>query len=289
MRILSFLLALAFSAAAFAGDVEPANFHHVHLNVTNPAETIDFYTRNFSAISIKYANRVEALFTERSFILLNKVDSPPPSALESGIWHIGWGGKDVPNEAKWLKSQGVRVHTPIYKLGSGYVTYWFGPDEEVIEVNTMGHRRFGHVHLFAEDVNETTDWYAKHLGLTPRREHVPKPDLTEVRAWSNAFRCDNISFIVYGRPDYTPAPPWWRWEPLTEFKPTEGRAIDHIAFSYRDIEPVYARMKAAGAEIVEPIGHRPDYNHESFFVLAPDKVLVEIVKAKPIPEGIWDN
>ena len=109
-----------------------------------------------------------------------------------------------------------------------------------------------------------------------------------VRAWTNSFRCDNVNFVVYGLPNYTPRPPWWKEEPLTEFSPTKGRVIDHIAFSYRDIEPVFERMKSAGVEIVEPIVIREGYGLKSFFVLAPNKVLVEIVEAKPIPEGVWE-
>ena len=276
------------SIASYAEDAEPANFHHVHLNVTDPDRSIEFYTRIFGATKTKYAGITDALFTERSFILLNRVNGPPPSALTSGLWHIGWGGIDVPNEFEWFKSQGVSIHTPIYALGRGHVTYLEGPDKELIEVNTMGHHRFGHVHLFAEDVNATTLWYATHFGLNPRDDHVPKPDLTQVRAWSNAFTCDNVRIIVYGMPNYEPKPPWWPFEPLTAFEATRGRAIDHIAFSYREIKPVFKRMRRDGVTIVDPIAHREEYNHTSFFVEAPDKVLVEIVEAKPIPEGIWE-
>ena len=36
-----------------------------------------------------------------------------------------------------------------------------------------------------------------------------RADLTKVRAWSNAFTCDNVNFIAYNQPNYVPAPPWW--------------------------------------------------------------------------------
>ena len=291
MRPMFLLLCVLTCVAAVnvrAQEATPANFHHVHLNVTDPDRSIAFYTKIFGAIETHYANTARALFTERSFILLNEVELPPATELKSGLWHIGWGGVDVPNEYEWFKSQGVSIHTPLYALGRGHVIYLEGPDQELIEVNTTGHHRFGHVHLFAEDVNVTTNWYARHLGFTPREAHVPKPDLSKVRAWSNAFTSDNVRFIVYGQPNYEPRPPWWPFEPLTAFEPTQGRAIDHIAFSYRDIRPVYERMKRDGVTIVEPVADRPEYNHKSFFVLAPDKVLVEIVEAKPIPEGIWE-
>lgn len=272
-----------------AGDNnEPAHFHHVHLNVADPRKTRRFYEFMFGATPLRFRGVAEALYTERSFILMNHVATPAPSALESGIWHIGWGAVDVPNEFLWWKSKGMDVHTDIYPLGTGHVTYWNGPDKEVIELNTQGHHRFSHVHLFARDVNETVDWYTRHLGL-PGRRPAPKPkDLSKVRAWSSGFRCDNVSFGVYGQPDYTPSPPWWRWDPLAELKPQAGRAIDHIAFSYRELEPPFERMKRDGVEIVAPIKFDPRFKMKSFYVMAPNRVLVEIVEAKPIPEGVWD-
>ena len=268
---------------------ESAHFHHVHLNVTDPRETLRFYQFMFGAIQMRFRGAADALFTERSFILFNEVGEPPPSELASGIWHIGWGSVDVPNEYRWWKDQGMKVHTPIYPLGRGFVSYWNGPDHEVIELNTQGHHRFSHVHFMAADVNETARWYTENLGLRGRPP-VPRPaDMSKVRAWSTGFRCDNVSFIVYGQPNYEPRPPWWRWDPLTEFQPQQGRVIDHIAFSYRKIEPAFERMQQSGVEIVRPIERDERYNMRSFYVMAPDKVLIEIVEAKPIPEGVWDS
>ena len=47
-------------------------------------------------------------------------------------------------------------------------------------------------------------------------------------------------------------------------------------------------MKGAGVEIVEAIKHKDDLQGKSFFVLAPDGILVEIVEAKPIPDSAWE-
>jgi len=280
--------------AAARSQVEPAHFHHVRLNVTNVEESQRFYARVFGAVPIKFRGN-DALFTERSLILLNKVEQPPPFELQSGIWHIGWGGVDVKNEFEWWKARGVTIHTPLSPLpgADNFYFYISGPDKELIEINTMGHHRFAHVHLFATDVNETVSWYAKHLGLTPQRPlPVAKPtgDMSSLRTiWMNSFRCDNVTLIVFGKPDREEPPPWWRDPPLKEIKPTQGRAIDHLAFSYRDIEPVHRRMQAAGVKIVQPIAVQEALKLKSFFVLAPDNVLVEIVEAKPIPEGAWDE
>jgi hypothetical protein len=46
-------------------------------------------------------------------------------------------------------------------------------------------------------------------------------------------------------------------------------------------------LKKAGVQILEPIALRPDYGFKSFFVQGPDKVVIEIVEAKPIPDASW--
>jgi catechol 2,3-dioxygenase-like lactoylglutathione lyase family enzyme len=274
---------------------ERAHFHHVRLNVTDVPKSIQFYARVFGAVPVKFQGVADALFTERSFILFNKVRKPAPSELTSAIWHIGWGGVDVKSEYEWWKKRGVNIHTPLSPLPGpdNYYFYISGPDKELIEINTMGHHRFAHVHLFATDVNETTSWYAKHLGVEPRRKGpVPKPagDMSTLASiWINLFTCDNVNLIVFGKPDRDPPPPWWRDAPLRTFQPTQGRVIDHLAFSYRAIQPVYERMKQSGVKIVRPISLDEPLKLKSFFVLAPDDVLVEIVEAKPIPEGVWET
>jgi catechol 2,3-dioxygenase-like lactoylglutathione lyase family enzyme len=144
MKLKEWLLILA--ALVLAGRSSPqaederAHFHHVHLNVTNPEKSIQFYTSVFGATPTKFQGVSDALFTERSFILLNKVEVPPPSELRSGIWHIGWGGVDVANEYEWLKKKGVTFHTPLTPLRGpdNYYMYISGPDKELVEINTWG-------------------------------------------------------------------------------------------------------------------------------------------------------
>lgn len=291
-----FVASTLITSLAAAGDgatVEPARFHHVLLNVTNPASSIRFYRRVFGAVPVKFRDAGDALFTERSFILFNKVDSPPVATLDTGVWHIGWGGVDVKSEYEWWKSHGVDIHTLLSPLPGkdNYYMYISGPDKELIEINTMGHHRFAHVHFFADDVNASARWYAEHLGLKPRAENVPKPTgdpNTLAGIWMNVIQCDNVTMIFFGKPDREPKPVWWPDPPLKEIQSTKDRPIERIGFSYRHIEPVFARLQAAGVKIVEPIATRPDYQLKSFVVEGPDKVLVEIAEAKPIPEGIWD-
>lgn len=283
---------LATSWAAWGQEkAEAAHFHHVHLNVTDREASMEYYRKFFGALPIRYAGKTDALFTERSFLFFNEVDAKPPNHLATTIWHLGWGGVHGPTEYEWRKQEGARFHTEITALGSNHYMYLQGLDDEVVEVYT-GERnhRFNHVHLVVTDVNATTDWFARHLGLEPRRPSPVEPTLRRgALRWSNAIRVDNVSLIVYGLADPENPPAWWPPEArVGALAPTRGSAIDHLAFSYREIGPVFAAMKEAGVEMVEPMEWRDDLQSKSFFVLAPDRLLVEIVEARPIPDSAWE-
>jgi catechol 2,3-dioxygenase-like lactoylglutathione lyase family enzyme len=276
---------------AVAAD-EPAHFHHVRLNTPDVGASKSFYQKYYGAVPVKYRGNPDALFVERSFLLFNAVGAPADGKLDTGIWHIGWGGVDVPHEYEWLKKQGLEIATPLSPLGNNnYYFYARGPGRELIEINTMKHHRFGHVHFFCTDVNETCRWYAKHLGLKRLLPERPKPagDMSTIaKIWINVIDCDNVRMLFFGKPDVEPPPPWWPEPPLKTLQPTKGRPIDHIAFSYRQIEPVLAALQSSGVKIVEPIKEDPKYHFKSFFVEGPDHVLIEIVEEKPIPEGTWE-
>lgn len=289
--------ALVLPAGAFGQEAKPANFHHVHLNVTNPAKSAQFYTKLFGAVEVDYYGKDEpALFVERSFILLNKVDEAPPYLPHTAINHMGWATTDAEASYEWMKKNDVEFETHVASLGNNKGMYVYGPDKEMVELWTGSrNHRFEHIHLWATDVEKSAGWMRDHLGLQARI--MPQPtiqDRENIGAIRMAFlQCDNVNLVYFGRPDFDSR--WWPGGSYTkedapdgDFKPTKGHTIDHIAFSYRDIEPVFERMKAAGVEIVEPIARRDD-GHESFFVLAPDNLLVEIVRARPIPEASWEG
>ena len=283
---LSAVLAAVLMAAPAGAQTNDAHFHHIHFNVMDIGESIQFYQRYLGAVPIKYHKVSDAVFTERSFFLFNQVDSPPFSEPKTAIMHIGWGGVDGPNEYEWLKREGVEFQTAVTALGSNYYMYFYGKDRELLEIYTGAkNHRFNHIHLWAKDVNETTQWFIDNLGLTARSRTRPKPEDPNGR-WANSVRSDNVGIVIYGLPEKGASrrPK----EMGDEFVPTAGSAIDHIAYSYRNIEPVFDRMKKAGVEIVQPIQDSQYYEHKSFFVMAPGKILVEIVQEKPLPEGIWE-
>jgi len=288
LRIAIPALAIVLAVGSNVRAADPPNeahFHHVHLNVTDPEASISFYKKHLGAVEIQYRGKSDALFTERSYILLNEVNEPPRSGPTTALMHIGWAGVDGPNEYEWLKKEGLEFQTPATPLGSNFYMYFFGPDRELIEIYTGAkNHRFEHMHIWASDPNVTAEWFLNNIGVQGSTQHRPKPEDINGR-WARSCRIDNVNFIIYAIPDKGS-----RRRPATmpdELEPTKGHVIDHLAFSYRDIKPVYDRMKDAGVEIVESITRKED-GHDSFFVMAPDKLLIEIVEDKPVPEGSWE-
>lgn len=294
LTLLTALAAAASPTAHAASDAprEAAHFHHVHLNVTDATRTRDFYKKFFGATEVAYRGRSPALFSEKSFLLTNTVKAPPASNDGTSLWHIGWSGVDGASEYAWRVADGIHVHTPLttprlpgVDPRAAYM-YFRGPDGELVEVSTVNrNHRFEHVHLLASDIEATTDWFYQHLGLAASQ---PKA-IAFHGVLLNVVQADNVSLVVFARPrpdrdnPFAAAALW----PEAGFSPTDGRAVDHIAFSYRDITPVLQRMQAAGVAIVKDIAVDPRLGHKSFFVRGPDQLLVEIVEDRPIPEGVW--
>jgi catechol 2,3-dioxygenase-like lactoylglutathione lyase family enzyme len=107
----------------------------------------------------------------------------------------------------------------------------------------------------------------------------------------NTLHVDNVNIVVFARPipdvgNQFAAKELW---PAGGFRPTEDTAVDHIAFSYAALDPVFERIKTSGVEIVRGLAVDPDHGVRSFFVRGPDNVLIELVEERPIPEGIWSR
>jgi hypothetical protein len=119
----------------------------------------------------------------------------------------------------------------------------------------------------------------------PPAARQPRPADPAAR-WGSGARIDGVSVVLIYKDHYY-ADSERRLPAGRTFQPTRGTPVDHIAFSYENITPVFERMKAAGENIVEPITDRPEQGFKSFMVMGPDNVLMEIVEAQPIPDGLW--
>jgi catechol 2,3-dioxygenase-like lactoylglutathione lyase family enzyme len=297
MRLLSALVLLAAAAAANAQAPAPvAHFHHVHLNATDPAAAILFYTSKFKARKESFAGLGDAVWTGDSWLLFTKVAAPPPSELLSGIWHIGWGAEDMQSTYQQQLAKGTRFATPITDISDMvggnrqfFYAYVDGPDHVLIELNTAQHHNFGHVHMFSADPPAAGAWYAKQLGVRsfPRTE---KRVYRDVQIAPAAFvTADHVSMIIYPV-EYlqTAAPDVWKARGST-FVSTRGRVVDHLGFSVDDLDATLARMRNDGVKVTAEPRSLADGRIEFAFIEGPDQVAIELIQdATPRPPPVTD-
>lgn len=280
-----------------------ASFHHVRLNAKDPQASIAWYRKFFGAVPVRFRDVSDAVLTDRCYFLFNQVPQRAPDNSQTSLWHVGWGGVDGQAEFEWRTEQGIEWQTPITEVGTAngpfHFMYAHGPDREVVEVWTGArHHRYNHIHLLAEDVNATAAWYVTHLGAKPLLVDVPRPGpppanlkVDDPKAnlfpwvWMTMVQVDGVSINIFSRPDDDTF--WWTGEPIPKFEPTDGHVINHFAFSYPNIDPVYERMKSAGVKIVRDTAWNEQLRMKSFFIRAPDGVLLEIVEADPLPRASW--
>jgi predicted enzyme related to lactoylglutathione lyase len=266
--VIGFLAALA----AFAQDKPVAHFHHVHLNSTDPAAAIEFYSHHFDCEKSSYKGQA-AVWAQKSWLLFNKVSSPASFDVISAIWHIGWGAEDMPATYRKQLDMGTVFQTPITDI-SGlanspgfYYAYVDGPEHELIELNTSTHHHFGHLHLFSEDPIAAGEWYANNFGVALRGSRSREPRFYKgfQVAPATSFTMDNVNVIIFPMEHARQTFPEL-WKDRKTFESSKNRAIDHIAFSVDDLPAAKERLRKAGIEV-----------DSDGFLEGPDRIRIELV------------
>src|SRR5262249_47568329 len=93
-------------------------------------------------------------------------------------------------------------------------------------------------------------------------------------AWSsNTIIVDKVKLIFFGPPFMVPA----------KFAKTDDHPFGHVAFAFADLDAVLERAKSMDLEIVAEPKLDETYGFRSFFVRAPNQVLIELVEAAQVP------
>lgn len=281
-----FACALLGSNPAMAGEpaAPSAQFHHVHLNSTDPAAAVEFYTAKFKARKEKFADLGDAVWTGDSWLLFNKVTTPPPAELIAGIWHIGWGAEDMQTTYQKQVDSGTKFATPITDItamtgGSRpfYYAYVAGPDGALIELNTANHHNFGHVHLFSADPPAAGAWYAQNFGWRIFAQSQ-KREFRGVQIAPAAFvTAGHVSMIIYPI-EYVRAAAPDAWQGRSGFVTTRGRAVDHLGFSVPDLDVTLDRLRKNGVRITAEPASAADGQLRFAFVAGPDEVAIELIE-----------
>ena len=292
---LSITLVVAISVVAWAQDNPQlkAHFHHVHLNVSDPKAAADFYTSKFDCEKAAFADKSDAVWAQKSWLLFNKVKTQPKLDLTSAIWHIGWGAENMKETYAKQQTMGTKFFEPLSDISdiggnvgakdTFFYCYVQSPDNALIELNTARHHNFGHLHLFSADPVSTAEWWGKYFGvrLSPalKSPNARKPRIyREVQIGPSAsFNVDNVNVIIFPI-EYPKKAYANQWQGRTNFDTTKGKSIDHIALSVDNLAETLKQMKADGVKVVQEIKPIKGTKIKSAFIEGPDNILFELVE-----------
>lgn len=268
-----------------------AHFHHLHLNTLDPAAAIDFYTSKFDCEKARFAGLMDAVWAQKSWLLFTKVSKAPAWELTSAIWHFGWGAEDMKATYEKHVAAGTKFFTPltdISDIGGNagakdlfYYAYVESPDKALIELNTAGHHRFGHLHLFSADPVAAGEWYSKYFGAKRLGTRPPSREPRFYRGYqigpSVSLMMDNVNIIIfpaeYLKKDYPD-----RWKGKVELESTKGRVVDHVGFSVANLSEALEKMRKDGVKVTDEIRSVAGGKVKFAFIEGPDKIRIELVE-----------
>ena len=256
-----------------------AHFHHLHLNTLDPASAINFYTSKFDCEKASFLGLENGVWAQKSWLLFNKVMTPPPWEFTSAIWHFGWGAENMKAAYQKQLDMKTKFQTPITPLGPVfYYAYVDGPDHALIELNTANHHNFGHLHLVSADPIAAGEWYKRHFGATEQRRTTKPGFINGFQIAPNFFlMMDNVNIIIFPLEYYKKAYPE-QWKDRTEFSSTKGRVVDHVGFSVDNLESSLEALKKDGVKITSPVRSVAGGRVKFAFIEGPDKIRIEVIE-----------
>jgi catechol 2,3-dioxygenase-like lactoylglutathione lyase family enzyme len=272
-----------------AANKAAAHFHHLHLNATDPARAIDFFTSRFDCERARFGGKLEAVWAQKSWLLFDRAKSAPAWEPVSAIWHLGWGAENMRAEYERQIALGTRFFEPLTDISdlaglpNFFYAYVEGPDRALIELNTAPHHRFGHLHLFSADPVAAASWYVGHFGARPltNLQHASAREPRFYKGYqvgpSASLMMDNVNVIIF--PQQFAERFYARyWAGREGLAPTKGRTVDHVAFSVDDLNEALRRLEAAGVRVADAPRRIPGTRVKSAFIEGPDRVRVEVVE-----------
>jgi catechol 2,3-dioxygenase-like lactoylglutathione lyase family enzyme len=295
MKILLSIVLFAFAPLSLLAQDTPAegpkaHFHHLHLNVVDPVAAADFYISKFACEKAKFADKQEAIWAQKSWLLFNKVKTAPKLDLTSAVWHLGWGAENMKETYAKQQAMGTKFFEPLNDISDiggrvgakdlFYYAYVQSPDNALIELNTASHHNFGHLHLFSADPVSAAEWWGKHFGVR-LSSSLKNPNARQPRMYrdvqigpSASFMVDVIIFpIEYPKKAYAE-----QWKDRTTFASTKGKAIDHIALSVDNLAETLKQMRTNGVKVVQDIKPIKGTKIKSAFIEGHDNILFELVE-----------
>ena len=251
---------LAFFSVTFANVAHvavgaEAVYHHVHLAAPNPEAAAQWYIEHMGCEVMR--DRKDRCQFGTMYLAFRP--GPPKGGSDgSAINHIGFSFTDLAARMKEFEAAGVKIVTPIrdapglFKLA--FVEDPWGTRIEVVEdPDSLG---FHHIQLRSANPAAALKWYHTVLGGQPATLKGRLDGLLYGKAWLLATR-----------------------QTEGQVTPSEGRAIDHLAFAVPDLERAAAEIRAHGVQFSrEPWVLENGPFAKASTIMSPDGVRVEVVE-----------
>jgi catechol 2,3-dioxygenase-like lactoylglutathione lyase family enzyme len=235
---------------------ESAAYHHMHLMVPNAEEGAQWYIKNMDCEAVPNRNNAARCGTALFLFFVGKPSGPSEG---TGANHIGFSFANVDAKMKALEAAGVKITSPVrdvpnlFKLA--FIEDPWGTRIELVEhPEYLG---FHHVHLASADPAKTLAWYQNLFG----------GESTKLKG--------RLDAVLYGKV-------WLMAVPAKEtLAATQGRAIDHLGFSFPNLDAAAAEIKQKGVTFqTEPRALTPPSPSAAkvSFIIGPDNVRIEVVE-----------
>ena len=243
-----------------------AGLSHVYITASSPSESVEWYVRHMKCEPI--AERKDtARCGDVELVFL--AQPTRGSTQGTGVNHISFSFADLTAKMAELEKVGVQgsgIRLQRFPDGStvrdvpnlfklGFIFDPWGTRIELVEDrDTLG---FHHVHLSATNPAATLAWYRDRFGGKPARLKGQLDGLLFGKVW----------LLVSAQSEGRPAP-------------TEGRAIDHLAFVVKNIDQAATELRRERvtflSEPTVPKGGRTAAKRA--FVVGPDNVKIALVE-----------
>jgi catechol 2,3-dioxygenase-like lactoylglutathione lyase family enzyme len=256
-RTLACMLALGLvSATPRVASAADAAYHHVHLTAPKAEEAAAWYIKHMECQAVP--GRPERAKCGTTWFLF-AAGTPSAPSVGSGVNHIGFSFKDIDAKMKALEAAGIKAEGPVRDVAGlfklAFVSDPWGTRIEIVEhPEYLG---FHHVHLASTDPAKTLAWYSASFG----------GKATKLK--------DKLDAVLFGTVWLLVIP---SKEPLAA---TQTRAIDHIGFSFPDLEAAATELKGKGVVFdtePRPLTPPSPSSVKISFVKGPDTVRIEVVE-----------
>lgn len=235
-----------------------SSYHHMHLTVPDGEAAAQWYITHMGCDPVE--GRADRALCDSTYFFFFARDSKGPS-VGTGVNHIGFSFSDLDAKVASLEAsgialegEGVRDIPNLFKIA--FLSDPWGTRIELVE--HQGFDGFHHIHLSSPNPNETLAWYQEMFG----------GERTRMEDRLDALLYDGEVWLLVS-------------EARGEVAPTEGRAIEHLGFSFPNLDSAIAELKQKGVEVtVEPREIDSPTSRKISFVAGPDDVRIEVVEPR---------